>query len=150
MVFIKMNKYFVIILLTNLFVPDASAYSPFIDTQSAKEGEYSLVPSWISDIALTFFIIIAIGYLIKFIPDNIFKIFNFSIHNQNKKGYQNHFSDKQEKIINNQKNFVYDDKVFHSKYGFGYVTSTENEIIEVFFKDDLKKRKVTHDTLKRF
>ena len=52
--------------------------------------------------------------------------------------------------IKTQNKFVYDDKVFHSEFGFGYVTSTDNEIVEVFFEDDLKKRKVNKDTLKRF
>ena len=145
-----MNKYFVIILIVNLFIADAIAYNPFIDTQSAKEGGYSVVPSWLSNIALFLFIIVSIGYLIKFIPDNIFKIFNSSSHSQTKNTHLNHFSEEQDKEITIQKKFVYDDKVFHSEFGFGYVTSTDNEIIEVFFKDDLKKRKVNQKTLKRF
>ena len=143
-----MNKYFVIILIVNLFIADAIAYNPFIDIQSAKEGGYSVVPSWLSNIAFILFIIVSIGYLIKFIPDNIFKVFNFSLHS--KITHQNHVSDKQDKEIIILNKFVYDDKVFHSQFGFGYVTSTDNEIIEVFFKDDLKKKKVNQKTLKRF
>ena len=145
-----MKKYFVIILIFNLFIADAIAYNPFIDTQSAKESGYSVVPSWLSNIAFILFIIVLIGYLIKFIPDNIFKIFNSSLHSQNKKIHQNHVSDIQDQQIIIQNKFVYDDKVFHSEFGFGYVTSTDSEIIEVFFKDDLKKRKVNQKTLKRF
>ena len=142
-----MNKYFAIIFLANLFIPDSIASSPFIETQSAKEGGYSLVPSWLSNIAFILFIIVSIGYLIKIIPNNIF---NSSSHNRYKNQSQNLLSEKQgkETIIENK--FIYDDKVFHSEFGFGYVTSTDDEIIEVFFKDDLKKRKVNQKTLKRF
>ena len=145
-----MNKYFIIIFLTSLFIPDVMAYNPFVDTQSAKEGGYSVVPSWLSNIALFLFIIVIVGYLIQFIPDNIFKIFNSSSHSQTKNSHQNHLPKEQDTEIKTQNKFVYDDKVFHSEFGFGYVTSTDNEIVEVFFEDDLKKRKVNQDTLKRF
>ena len=145
-----MKKYFFIIFLASLFIPDAMAYNPFVDAQSAKEGGYSVVPSWLSNVALFLFIIVSIGYLIQFIPDNIFKIFNSSSHSQTKNTHQNNLSKAQDKEIKTQNKFVYDDKVFHSEFGFGYVTSTDNEIVEVFFEDDLKKRKVNQDTLKRF
>ena len=59
-------------------------------------------------------------------------------------------TDENKKIIKNQNKFVYDDKVFHSEHGFGYVVSVEHKSIEVFFQETLKKIKVNQNTLKRF
>ena len=58
---------------------------------------------------------------------------------------------KKKNSLSIQKNiFPHHDKVFHSEFGFGYVTSTDNEIVEVFFEDNLKKIIVNQGTLKRF
>ena len=58
---------------------------------------------------------------------------------------------KKKNSLSIQKNkFAHHDKVFHSEFGFGYVTTTDNEIVEVFFEDNLKKIKVNQGTLKRF
>ena len=63
---------------------------------------------------------------------------------------QDPLTEENKKVMKNQNKFVYDDKVFHSEHGFGYVVSVEHKSIEVFFQETLKKIKVNQNTLKRF
>lgn len=146
-----MNKFFIHIIFNHLIIFDVYARNYVAETKEAQQYGYSLIPSWMSNIALTFFVIVLAGYIVKIIPKNlnIFKIFETTF-NTVKKEQQPNYTNQKEDSKKHINRFSINDKVFHSKFGFGNVILIDNEIVEVEFKDDNKRRKIKYDYLKKF
>ena len=148
---IMINKFFIHITFNLLIIFDVYARNYVAETREAQQYGYSVVPSWMSNIALTFFVIVLAGYIIKIIPKNlnIFKIFETNF-NTVKQEQQPNYTNQKEGSKKHIHRFSINDKVFHSKFGFGNVILIDNEIVEVEFKDDNKRRKIKYDYLKKF